>query len=126
MSLTKSFLVVDDSIIMRRLVTMTLRKMGCTRITDAPNGLVGLEKLAAGGFDLVLTDIDMPEMNGLEFIARARAAHADLPIVILSTHSNEAMRDRGLSLGATAYLTKPLSGAKLLDLLEEIFPDMQV
>ncbi len=126
MSLTKSFLVVDDSAIMRRLVSMTLRKLGCTRITDAPNGRVGLEKLAAGGFDLVLTDLDMPEMGGLEFIERARAAHAALPIVILSTHSNDAMRDRGLTLGATAYLTKPLSGTQLLDLLEKIFPDLQV
>ncbi len=126
MSLDKSFLVVDDSGTMRQLITMTLKKMGCTQISDAPNGRVGLEKLEGGLPDIVLTDIDMPEMNGLEFIEQARAKYASLPIVILSTHGDDATRDKGLMLGANDYLTKPLSGTKLMDVLEKLFPDLDL
>jgi CheY-like chemotaxis protein len=126
MSLDKSFLVVDDSGTMRQLITMTLKKMGCTQISDAPNGRVGLEKLEGGLPDIVLTDIDMPEMNGLEFIEQARAKYASLPIVILSTHGDDATRDKGLMLGANDYLTKPLSGTKLIDVLEKLFPDLDL
>jgi CheY-like chemotaxis protein len=126
MSLDKSFLVVDDSGTMRQLIMMTLKKMGCTSISDAPNGRVGLEKLEGGLPDVVLTDIDMPEMNGLEFIEQARSKYASLPIVILSTHGDDATRDKGLMLGANDYLTKPLSGTKLMDVLEKLFPDLDL
>ena len=126
MSLDKSFLVVDDSGTMRQLIAMTLKKMGCTSITDAPNGRVGLEKLEAALPDIVLTDIDMPEMNGLEFIEQARSRYGSLPIVILSTHGDEVTRDKGLMLGANDYLTKPLSGTKLMDVLERLFPDLDL
>jgi CheY-like chemotaxis protein len=126
MSLDKSFLVVDDSGTMRQLIVMTLKKMGCTSIADAPNGRVGLEKLEGKLPDVVLTDIDMPEMNGLEFIEQARTKYATLPIVILSTHGDDATRDKGLMLGANDYLTKPLSGTKLMDVLEKLFPDLDL
>lgn len=123
MRTTKSFLVIDDSATMRQLINMTLKKLGCTTVADAPNGRVGLEQLAARPVDVVLTDIDMPEMNGLEFIERAREQYAELPIIILSTHGDEATRDKGLMLGANDYLTKPLSGFKLIELMEKLFPE---
>jgi two-component system chemotaxis response regulator CheY len=126
MGLNKSILVVDDSATMRQLILMTLKKMGCTSVVDAPNGRVALEKLSANSVDIVLTDIDMPEMNGLEFIESARTQYQSLPIVILSTHGDEATRDKGLMLGANDYLTKPLSGSKLTDVLEKIFPDLDL
>lgn len=126
MSLAKSFLVVDDSATMRQLIMMTLKKMGCTSIIEAPNGRVALEKLAAASVDIVLTDIDMPEMNGLEFVERARPVHPTLPIFILSTHGDEVTRDKGMLLGATDYLTKPLSSMKLTDMLEKHFPDLDL
>ena len=126
MSLTKKFLVVDDSATMRQLILMTLKKMGCASIVDAPNGRVALEKLSATPVDIVLTDIDMPEMDGLEFIEHARVQFAELPIIILSTHGDEKTRDKGLALGANDYLTKPLSGAKLTDVLEKLFPDLDL
>lgn len=126
MALTKSFLVVDDSATMRQLITMSLKKMGCTSIADAPNGKVALEKLEGSPVDVVLTDIDMPEMNGLEFIENARAKYATLPIIILSTHGDDATRDKGIMLGANDYLTKPLSGSKLIDVLEKLFPDLDL
>ncbi|MGH9944759.1 MAG: response regulator [Pyrinomonadaceae bacterium] len=126
MGLNKSVLVVDDSATMRQLIQMTLKKMGCTSIADAPNGRVALDKLAAQPVDFVLTDIDMPEMNGLEFIEQARAQYAQLPIVILSTHGDDTTRDKGLMLGANDYLTKPLSGSKLTDVLEKLFPGIDL
>ena len=124
MGLNKSFLVVDDSGTMRQLITMTLKKMGCTSINDAANGQLALQKLEANVPDIVLTDIDMPEMNGLEFIEQARKKYATLPIVILSTHGDEVTRDKGLLLGANDYLTKPLSGMKLEDVLVKLFPEL--
>lgn len=124
MALNKSFLVVDDSGTMRQLITMTLKKMGCTSIADAGNGRLALDKLELKVPDVVLTDIDMPEMNGLEFIEEARKKYATLPIIILSTHGDEATRDKGLMLGANDYLTKPLSGMKLEEVLVKLFPEL--
>lgn len=123
MSMNKSFLIIDDSATMRQLINIILKKSGCKNVMDAPNGRVGLEKLAAKPVDIVLTDIDMPEMNGLEFIERAREQYADLPIIVLSTHGDEATRDKGLMLGANDYLTKPLSSFKLMEMMEKIFPE---
>jgi two-component system, chemotaxis family, chemotaxis protein CheY len=126
MAVNKSFLIVDDSNTMRQLIIMTLKKLGCSSIIDAPNGAVALEKLAANPVDVVFTDIDMPEMNGLEFIERARPLYANLPIIVLSTHGNDDMRDKGLALGANYYLTKPLSSIQVTDVLEKIFPDIEL
>jgi two-component system chemotaxis response regulator CheY len=124
MGLNKSFLVVDDSATMRQLIVMTLKKMGATSIADAANGRAALEKLEANVPDIVLTDIGMPEMNGLEFIEQARTKYSTLPIVILTTHGDDETRDKGLMLGANDYLTKPLSGLKLEAVLERIFPEL--
>lgn len=124
MGLNKSFLVVDDSATMRQLIMIILKKMGCTSIADAANGRLALQKLETNVPDIVLTDIDMPEMNGLEFIEQARAKYATLPIVILSTHGDEVTRDKGLQLGANDYLTKPLSGIRLEDVLLKLFPEL--
>jgi two-component system chemotaxis response regulator CheY len=121
----KSFLVVDDSATMRQLILMTLRKMGCTSIADAANGRLALQKLETNLPDIVLTDVDMPEMNGLEFIEAARQKYAKLPVVILSTHGNEATRDKGLALGANDYLTKPLTRTKLEQVLSRVFPELE-
>jgi two-component system chemotaxis response regulator CheY len=68
----------------------------------------------------------MPEMNGLDFIQAARPLYSALPIIILTTHGNDDMRDKGMSLGANYYLTKPLSGMAVTDVLEEIFPDLDL
>lgn len=126
MGLTKSFLVVDDSSTMRQLIVMTLKKLGCTQIADADNGQAALEKISAAMPDIVLTDIDMPVMTGLEFIEQARPKYPALPIVILSTHGDTTTIDKGMQLGANGYLTKPLSGSKLTELLEELFPDLDL
>lgn len=106
---------------MRQLIAMILRKMGYARISDAPNGRIALDRLESDAPDIVLTDINMPEMDGLEFIALARAKYPNLPIVILSSFGDEAIRDNGLQLGANGYLTKPLSRPMLAEILETVF-----
>jgi len=126
MSLAKSLLVIDDSPTMRNLIVMTLKRLGVLNIIQAENGQDGLEKLAAGSFDLVLTDIDMPVMTGLDFIRHARAKMPQLPIIVLSTHGEDAMRDKGLALGANNYLTKPLNNGALIEVFEQIFPDLEL
>ena len=107
MGLNKSFLVVDDSAMMRQLILMTLKKMGCTSVVDASNGRVALEKLLTHRIDIVLTDIDMPEMNGLEFIERARA----------QCRAVDARRQ--LVVGYTVEVSSRLPFATTAPLLEE-------
>jgi YesN/AraC family two-component response regulator len=121
MTTDKSFLVVDDSATMRQLIAMILRKMGYAKISDAANGKIALERLESDSPDIVLTDINMPEMDGLEFIEKARAKYPKLPIVILSSFGDDAIRDNGLQLGANGYLTKPLSRPMLAEVLETVF-----
>lgn len=126
MSLAKSLLVIDDSPTMRNLIVMTLKRLGPFNIVQAENGQDGLDKLSAESFDLVLTDIDMPVMTGLDFIRYARAKMPQLPIIVLSTHGEDTMRDKGLALGANNYLTKPLKSNDLVDVLEGIFPELEM
>ena len=121
----KTFLVVDDSATIRQLLTLTLRKFNGgaqLRIIEATDGREALEKVRMSHYDLVLTDIKMPNMDGLEFLQRVRTelANAALPIIIISTKGEEEDVARGMALGATAYLTKPVSAPKLLETIGRI------
>jgi two-component system chemotaxis response regulator CheY len=120
-----TFLVVDDSATIRQLLTLTLRKYsrgGQLKIIEATDGREALEKVRLASYDLVLTDIKMPNMDGLEFVHRVRTElnNAALPIIIISTKGEEDDVARGMALGATAYLTKPVSAPKLLETIGRI------
>ncbi|HQR38198.1 MAG TPA: response regulator [Blastocatellia bacterium] len=122
---SKTFLVVDDSATIRQLLTLTLRKFnggGQLKIIEATDGREALEKVRMAEYDLVLTDIKMPNMDGLEFLHRVRSEleNSSLPIVIISTKGEEEDVARGMALGATAYLTKPVSAPKLLETIGRI------
>jgi CheY-like chemotaxis protein len=122
----KSVLVVDDSATFRQLLTMSLSRLegiSGASITEAVDGQDALEKLKERDFDLILTDIRMPRMDGLELIRRVREElkMADLPIVIISTKGSEQDVELGMSLGASGYLAKPISMAKLRELISELF-----
>jgi two-component system chemotaxis response regulator CheY len=122
---SKTFLVVDDSATIRQLLTLTLRKFngaGQLKIIEATDGREALEKVRMAHYDLVLTDIKMPNMDGLEFLHRVRTEldNKTLPIVIISTKGEEEDVARGMALGATAYLTKPVSAPKLLETIGRI------
>jgi CheY-like chemotaxis protein len=125
---SRTFLVVDDSATIRQLLTLTLRKLNGgsqLRIVEATDGREALEKVRAAHYDLVLTDIKMPNMDGLEFLHRVRTEleNSTLPIIIISTKGEEEDVARGLELGATAYLTKPVSAPKLLETIGRIFAE---
>lgn len=110
----KRILVVDDSSTMRQLLRMILVKHVDCQIAEAPDGQAALELLHAGGFDLVLTDINMPRLDGLGFVQAARQQlKSQVPIVMVTTKGGEEDRDRGLALGANSYLTKPVNGAQV-------------
>ncbi len=125
---SKTFLVVDDSATIRQLLTLTLRKFnggGQLKIIEATDGREALEKVRMAHYDLVLTDIKMPNMDGLEFLHRVRTEleNRSLPIIIISTKGEEEDVARGMALGATAYLTKPVSAPKLLETIGRILAE---
>jgi two-component system chemotaxis response regulator CheY len=111
----KSILVTDDSAIMRMFLVMNLRRMLRVNITEAVNGHDALAKLMQGKYDLLLTDMNMPEMGGAELVRAVRIGlKSDIPIVIITTKGEVNDRDLGMSLGANGYLTKPVDVKELI------------
>ncbi len=114
--MSKHILIVDDSKTVRNLVAFIMKKEGFS-ITTAEDGLDGLEKLyAAEHVDLIISDINMPRMDGFTFIktVREQDAYRDLPIVVLSTEGQEHDVQQGLSLGANLYMVKPAQPDKMV------------
>lgn len=115
------FLIVDDSSTMRKIVSLALSGAG-HEFDEAENGRLGLDKLSGGGFACVMLDINMPEMNGLEFLeAKAKLpAVAAVPVIVLTTQDEEDLRKKALALGAKAYLVKPFKKEELVATLGSI------
>ncbi|HWP34634.1 MAG TPA: response regulator [Thermodesulfobacteriota bacterium] len=115
-------LVVEDSPTMRQLIVFALKRLKGATIVEASDGVDGLKKLSADRFDLVLTDINMPVMDGLKLVSliRSDAAHKDIPIVVITTEGAQEDRDRALALGANAFVTKPVQSASILKLAQEL------
>jgi len=90
--------------------------LGELEIAEAQSGFDALRLLPRGAWDLVITDINMPDINGLELISfiRKNEAHKDTPVLIISTASSERDRDRGMQLGASGYLVKPFTAEALV------------
>jgi len=108
-------LIVEDSVSMRTFVRSALesdpRSATGIDVVEASSGFEALRLLPRGPYDLVITDINMPDINGLELISFIRKSelHRETPVLIISTQSSERDRARGLLLGANGYLTKPFS-----------------
>jgi len=117
-----SFLVVEDSPTMRQLITFALKRVHGSKIVEASDGIDALKKLSAEQFDLILTDINMPIMDGLKLVSLVRGdeKHKDIPIIIITTEGAEEDKKKGLALGANAYLPKPIQTAELLRLVKEL------
>ena len=115
-------LVVEDSPMMRQLLVFALSRVKQLRVTEADDGVDGLRKLAGGKFDIILTDINMPIMDGLKLVKRVRTdpIHKDVPIVIITTESAEEDRQRALTLGAHAYITKPIQAPQVIAKVKEL------
>jgi two-component system chemotaxis response regulator CheY len=124
MSMAKTIMVVDDSTTIRMSLKNSLEIAGMAVIT-ASDGAIGLEKLKTGPKpDLIITDINMPNMGGIEFIGKARAVPGFrfIPILVLSTESMQAKRDEAKKLGATGWLVKPVGGADLIKIIKQVLP----
>lgn len=125
--MTKRLMIVDDSPVMRSFVRRTLQIAGLEMetCTEASNGAEALSKLAECGVDLILTDINMPVLDG-EGLLRALQVDPELrriPVVVVSTDSTEQRVDALMGLGARGYVKKPFQPEKLSQVLAGIFPD---
>jgi len=113
-------LLVEDSVSMRAFVRAALTSasaLGELEIAEAASGFDALRLLPRGAWDLVITDINMPDINGLEVISfiRKSEAHRETPILIISTASSDRDRERGMALGANGYLVKPFTAETLVE-----------
>ena len=81
------FLVVDDSLTMRRIIKNSLQKLGFADVSEASNGLEALEEIGKGGINIVLTDWNMPEMDGMTFVTKLRQQDAQIPILMITTNA---------------------------------------
>ena len=109
-------LVVEDSPTMRQLIVFALRRIRGLEVLEADDGVDALRKLAASKLDIILTDINMPIMDGLKLVKRVRSDEAlkAIPIIIITTEGAEEDRQRALALGANAYITKPIQAPQVI------------
>jgi two-component system, chemotaxis family, chemotaxis protein CheY len=107
----KEILVVDDSKVMRDMVVACLRGVPEARFTQAASGLEAIERLSLGRFDLVVLDLNMPDISGIEVLEFVRAQDnlRALPIVVVTTRGDEESRASALSAGASLFITKPFT-----------------
>ncbi len=119
--MSKTILAVDDSPSVRQMVSMTLAGAGY-KVIQAVDGSDGYAKAAAGRFDAVLTDLNMPGMNGIEFIEKYRQhpGSRGVPIVFLTTESDGALKQRAKAAGATAWIVKPFKPDQLLTIIRKV------
>ena len=116
-----SILAVDDSASMRQMVTFTLKSAGYN-VVEAVDGQDAWEKSVGRDFDLVLTDQNMPRLDGIGLTKKLREnpKFKATPILILTTESSEEMKQAGRSAGATGWLVKPFDPAKLIEVIKKV------
>jgi two-component system chemotaxis response regulator CheY len=120
--MAKTIFVIDDSATMLMSVKQTLEMSGL-KVDTAKDGLEAFNKIKAGlKPDLIITDINMPNMNGIEFIKNARAILRFTPILALTTESQATKREEAKKIGATGWLVKPISGPDLLKVIRQVLP----
>ncbi len=119
----RTVLVVDDSVSMRRMVVFTLKQGGFDTV-EAEHGKEALDKLAGKTVDLVITDLNMPVMDGITFIKNARLLPGmkSKPILMLTTEGLASKKEEGKAAGATGWLVKPFDPAKLLATIGKVLP----
>ena len=122
MSTELAALVVEDSPMMRQLLVFALARIKQLRVTEADDGVDGVRKLSSHKFDIILTDINMPIMDGLKLVKRVRTdpVHKDTPIIVITTEAAEEDRQRAMQLGANAYITKPIQAPQVIQKVREL------
>lgn len=119
----KTVLIVEDSATTRSMIRAIIEDFDELETVEATSGFEALKQLPAHELDLVVTDINMPDINGLELInfIRKDERYVNIPIIIISTERSEEDKKRGVALGANAYITKPFKPNDLRELLKELF-----
>ena len=115
-------LVVEDSPTMRQLTSFALKRLKDADIMEAADGVEGLKKLNADNYDLLITDINMPVMDGLKLISLVRrdVKYRNIPIMVITTEGGAEDRERALALGANAYITKPIQAGNVLEVVKSL------
>jgi len=116
-----AILTVDDSASIRQTIKITLTSEGYS-VAEAVDGADGLRKVEAGAYDLIVTDLNMPIMDGLTMIRelRTKPVHAGVPILFLTTESDPAMKAEAKAAGATGWLTKPFDPDQLVKIVNKV------
>jgi len=119
--MTANILTVDDSASIRMTTKIALSNAGY-QVTEAVDGADGLAKAKGSSFDLIVTDLNMPNMNGLEMIETLRQspAHTGIPIIFLTTESDADMKTRAKAAGATGWVTKPFDPENLVKIVRKV------
>ncbi|MBI5640237.1 MAG: response regulator [Nitrospirae bacterium] len=114
-----NILVVEDSPTMRQLISFAIKRIPNSHVIEATDGVDALKKLSSEKIDLILADINMPVMDGLKLVSlvRGNPTYKDIPIIIVTTEGAEEDRKRALSIGANAYLPKPIQTQELIKLV---------
>lgn len=121
MSEKKRILVVDDQEMNRRLITLFVSTKGF-EVECAEDGLKALKLCSTKQYDLVFTDIEMPNMNGIEFLrsAKRNSNFKEVPFIVLSTLDTDEMKEKAKSFGAFYYMVKPFTKEKMADVMEKL------
>lgn len=119
---TARVLVVDDSPTMRQLIVFALRRVPGLQIDEAGDGVAALKKLASESYSLLLTDINMPIMDGLKLVSLIRndSQYNAVPIVVITTEGAAQDRDKALALGANEYLAKPIQASRVIEIVRRL------
>jgi two-component system chemotaxis response regulator CheY len=114
-----NILVVEDSPTMRQLISFAIKRIPNSRIIEAADGVEALKKLSSEKIDIILADINMPIMDGLKLLSLVRnnPTYKNIPVIMITTEGAEEDRKRALSIGANAYLTKPIQTQELMKLV---------
>lgn len=117
-----NILVVDDSAILRKMVIASLKEIEGTNFNEASSGLEAIEQLAINKYDIVILDLNMPDMHGMDVLRfiRSHEMYKNLPVMILTTRSDDQSRDSAIEAGATVYMTKPFLAIEIKKQVEKI------
>jgi two-component system chemotaxis response regulator CheY len=118
----KTILIVEDSSTTRALIRAVIDELGDFETVEASSGFEALKMLPQQEYDLIITDINMPDINGLELInfVKSNPRYSHVPIIIVSTERSEEDKKRGMALGATAYVSKPFKSLELQEAIQKI------
>ncbi len=119
--MTKTILTIDDSISIRQMVAMTLRGAGLN-VIEAADGSEGYTKATTSSIDAVITDLNMPVMNGLEFLKKFRQhpSGKGVPVILLTTESDDELKRQARESGATGWIVKPFKQDQLIAVIRKV------